>query len=166
MCRIVYIKEGLIMKNGLIAELKATQKFFNKTIECLNEKDSTFTPTSELYTVAAHIEHTAASIEWFLEGAFGKGWDMDFETHIAECKKETSLKKAKAHFDKAINQAISVIETATDAELMEPIPDKRIMEGAPRLSIVSGIVDHTAHHRGALAVYARLIGKEPSMPYA
>ena len=46
------------------------------------------------------------------------------------------------------------------------IPDTRIMEGAPRLSVVSGIVDHTAHHRGSLAVYARLIGKEPLMPYS
>ncbi len=24
---------------------------------------------------------------------------------------------------------------------------------------------HTAHHRGALAVYARLLGKVPAMPY-
>jgi len=38
--------------------------------------------------------------------------------------------------------------------------------GAPRAAVVSGIADHTAHHRGALSVYARLIGKEPPMPYA
>ena len=36
----------------------------------------------------------------------------------------------------------------------------------PRLGVVSGIVDHTAHHRGSLAVYARLRGKVPPMPYA
>ena len=39
------------------------------------------------------------------------------------------------------------------------------MSGAPRLAVVSGIVDHTAHHRGALSVYCRLLNKVPPMPY-
>jgi uncharacterized damage-inducible protein DinB len=26
-------------------------------------------------------------------------------------------------------------------------------------------VEHTAHHRGALTVYSRLLGKVPPMPY-
>lgn len=55
---------------------------------------------------------------------------------------------------------------ASDQILFESIPDTRIMEGAPRLAVVSGIVDHTAHHRGSLAVYARLIGKQAPMPYS
>jgi uncharacterized damage-inducible protein DinB len=58
-----------------------------------------------------------------------------------------------------------VVGAASDQELFEPIADKRIMEGAPRCAIVSALTDHTAHHRGALSVYARLIGKEPPMPY-
>jgi len=32
--------------------------------------------------------------------------------------------------------------------------------------VINAIVDHTAHHRGALSVYARLPGKVPMMPYA
>ena len=36
------------------------------------------------------------------------------------------------------------------------------MAGAPRSSIVDGLADHTAHHRGSLAVYARLRGKVPA----
>ena len=40
------------------------------------------------------------------------------------------------------------------------------MGGVPRAAILSGITDHTAHHRGALTVYARLLGKTPPMPYA
>jgi len=35
----------------------------------------------------------------------------------------------------------------------------------PRLVVIGAISDHTAHHRGALTVYARLLGKEPKMPY-
>jgi uncharacterized damage-inducible protein DinB len=48
---------------------------------------------------------------------------------------------------------------------MEPITGE-IMTGAPKMAVVGAIGDHTAHHRGALAVYARLLGKEPKMPYA
>jgi len=40
-----------------------------------------------------------------------------------------------------------------------------IMKGAPKMSIVYALADHTAHHRGALSVYARLLGKKPQMPY-
>jgi uncharacterized damage-inducible protein DinB len=39
------------------------------------------------------------------------------------------------------------------------------MGGLPRQCIVGAISDHTAHHRGALGVYARLLGRVPAMPY-
>jgi uncharacterized damage-inducible protein DinB len=39
------------------------------------------------------------------------------------------------------------------------------MGGLPRHSVVSALMDHTAHHRGALTVYARLLGKVSPMPY-
>jgi uncharacterized damage-inducible protein DinB len=39
------------------------------------------------------------------------------------------------------------------------------MGGEPRISILFGILEHTAHHRGALSVYTRLCGKVPLMPY-
>ena len=55
--------------------------------------------------------------------------------------------------------------TPTDAELMAPIADGPIMGGAPRMAIVNGITDHTAHHRGALTVYARVSGVVPPNPY-
>ena len=42
---------------------------------------------------------------------------------------------------------------------------QQIMGGAPRLAIFGAINDHTAHHRGALTVYARLNGIVPPMPY-
>ena len=35
----------------------------------------------------------------------------------------------------------------------------------PVVAIVGGIEDHTAHHRGALTVYARLLDRVPPMPY-
>jgi uncharacterized damage-inducible protein DinB len=39
------------------------------------------------------------------------------------------------------------------------------MGGLSRMAIFSAITDHTAHHRGALTVYARLNKLVPPMPY-
>jgi uncharacterized damage-inducible protein DinB len=151
---------------GLVLELNNTLKFFKTTISIFDAGDATFAPQPDLYTVAGHIAHVADSVDWFVEGGFGKGWDMDFAQAIAKAKAVTSLDEAKAWLERAFAHAVKVVGQASDATLFEPIPDARIMEGAPRLAVVSGVMDHTAHHRGALSVYARLLGKVAPMPYA
>ena len=123
----------------LVRELESTLGFFKTTLSIFEPSDAGFSPDPELYTVAGHVAHAADSVDWFVEGAFGDGWDMEFETQIARAKAVTSLEEATAWLDRAFGHAISV---------------------------VGGIADHTAHHRGALAVYARLIGKVPLMPYS
>jgi uncharacterized damage-inducible protein DinB len=57
------------------------------------------------------------------------------------------------------------VEASSDADLLTPLPEGPIMGGVPRIAIFGAIVDHTAHHRGALTVYARLQGVVPPMPY-
>ncbi len=151
---------------GLVKELESTQKFFNTTVSVFESDDEGFAPYPELYTVAGHIAHAADSIDWFIEGAFGDGWDMDFEGLIAKAKEVTSLQEATEWLDRSFVNARAVVGEASDQILFELIPDTRIMEVAPRLAVMSGIVDHTAHHRGSLAVYARLIGKQAPMPYS
>lgn len=150
---------------GLVAQLGTSLKYMKTTASAFNEDDSGFAPQPELYTVAGHIAHAADSVDWFVEGAFGEGWNMDFEGLIAAARKVTSLEEANAWLDRAYAAAIAAIESAPDEVLFAPIADERIMRGAPRSAIISAIVDHTAHHRGALTVYARLLGKVPPMPY-
>ncbi len=151
---------------GLVKELQSTLKFFETTLSIFEPGDAGFAPDPELYTVAGHVAHAASSVDWFIEGAFGEGWDLDFDADIAKAKAVTSLEEATDWLRRAFDNAITVVGSASDQELFAPIPDPRIMEGAPRAAAVSGIVDHTAHHRGSLAVYARLIGKVPPMPYS
>jgi uncharacterized damage-inducible protein DinB len=150
---------------GLVKELDATRKFFNKTTSIFEEGDASYAPEPGLYTVAGHIAHSADTVDWFVEGGFGKGWDLDFDTAIAKARAVVSLRDARDWLERSFDSAIKVIGAASDATLNETIPDERIMAGSPRRSVVGGIVDHTAHHRGALTVYARLIGKEAPMPY-
>ena len=149
----------------IVTQLETSHKYIKSTISIFEEGDAGFAPKPELYTVAGHIAHAADSVEWFVEGAFGKGWNMDFEGLIAAARAVESLEEANAWLDRAFEKAIATFKSASDEDLAATIPDERIMRGAPRFAIVGPIVDHTAHHRGALTVYARLLGKVPTMMY-
>lgn len=151
---------------GLVAQLESARKFFNTTTSVFSEADGGYAPMPEMFTVAGQIAHAAETLDWFLDGALGKGWDMDFEAAMERAKVTRTLGEARAMLDRAFSHAIAVIGAASDATLLEAIPDDPILDGAPRMAVVNAIVDHTAHHRGSLAVYARLLGKVPPMPYA
>jgi uncharacterized damage-inducible protein DinB len=150
---------------ALCAELETTQRFFRTTIACLRAEDAGFAPRPGMYTVAATVAHVARTVDWFVEGAFARpdGFDMDFEQHIAEAKAVTDLTAALAWCERSFAAAAAAVRTHA-GRLGEPLPPG-IMEGLPRGGIVGAIVDHTAHHRGSLAVYARLLGREPAIPY-
>ena len=156
-----------MLKDGLITELQSSAKFFRTSTSCLQEADSNFAPQEVMYSVAAHVAHAAHTITWFIDGAFRKSeFDKNWEESIAEAKKCTSFTEAMERFETAIADAIAVITEKSDEELYAPIQDPEIMNGAPKLAIVGGITEHTAHHRGSLAVYSRLLGKVPEMPYS
>ena len=151
---------------ALVNELKATKTFLDRSTACLQEEDSEFAPVEGQYTAAQHMAHIAQTIDWFMEGAFRpEGFDMDFETHIAKVLTVTSLKQAREWVDRSFENAYAILGSKSMEELGQSLPDGPVMGGAPRAAIVGGIVDHTAHHRGALTVYSRLRGHVPAMPY-
>lgn len=90
---------------------------------------------------------------------------MNFEEHDAMARKFTSLEKAREACTNSYNKAIELIGSKSTEEMFEPMTDELIIGGGPEFVIVSGIVEHTAHHRGSLSVYTRLCGKFPPMPY-
>ena len=148
-----------------IAEIEASRDYFNRSTRNLTEDHSTFAPAPGMMTAAQQVAHAAQTVDWFFEGAFRpQGFNMDFEGMAKETNDYTSLAKARAWFEKAIAHAKEVIADKSDAELLEPLPPG-IMGGAPRFAVIGSLTDHTAHHRGALTVYARLKGVVPPMPY-
>jgi len=150
----------------LTARIQVAGSFFARSTNCFTDEDATFAPEGDLYTVAAHVEHAAGTIDWFIDGMFNpNGFDLEFDKHIAEAKACTSLKDAQAHLERAIENATAVIGSKSDEELMLLLPEDSIFPSMPRAAVIDGLVDHTAHHRGALTVYARLLGKTPEMPY-
>ena len=75
------------------------------------------------------------------------------------------IQAAREWMDKAFKNAAKTIDAHSEAEWDAPLPEGPIMGGHRRFFIFGAIRDHTAHHRGALTVYARLLGKVPPMPY-
>ena len=156
-----------MLSENLIAQIETAHRFFRKTISCFTEEDSGFSPQDGMYTVAAQVEHTAGTIDWFIDGMFSpEGFNLEFGRHMAEARACESLEAAVAHLDRSLENARAALGSRSDEELTRTLPEGPIFGGIPRVAVVGGITDHTAHHRGTLAVYARLIGKEPEMPYA
>ncbi len=152
--------------NSATAELKSTQEFFDRSTRCLTEEDSSFAPVEGTWTVAQQVAHAAQTVDWFTEGAFRpEGFDMDFEKAAGDVAKVTSLQAARDWMEAAFGRAAEAFGRLSQEELNRKLPPNPIMGEVPLLAVISAIVDHTAHHRGALTVYARLRGKVPAMPY-
>lgn len=154
------------MKQELIGEIKSLAAFFERSTSCLEEKDSGFTPTPGMMSVAQQVAHTAQTITWFIDGMQSpQGFDLNFEKHITEIKKTKSLQEARQRFSSAVESAIGAVGQMSEAALKELLPAGPVMGGQPKFTVIGAMADHTAHHRGALTVYSRLLGKEPKMPY-
>lgn len=145
--------------------LKGTREYFNRSTRPLEEKHSGFAPSEGLFTVAGQIAHVAQTIEWFYDSAFGSEWNMDFEQMDRRVREVGSVKEARAWFERAVEKAIKVAQDHSAEEWATPFPPNPIMGEVPRFSIIGAVTDHTAHHRGALTVYQRLLGLTPPMPY-
>ncbi len=76
-----------------------------------------------------------------------------------------SLAEAFAWLARAVDAAAEKLAAMTPEQMMEPIAAGPVLAGEPRATVIAAIAEHTAHHRGSLAVYARLLGYAPPMPY-
>ncbi|MCP4574374.1 MAG: DUF664 domain-containing protein [bacterium] len=149
------------------APIKQSLLYLSRTCSVFKDEDSGFAPTPAQFTVAQHVAHVAQTIDWFVEGAFRpEGFDLDFASHQTAIRQCATLQDALTWLTRAVDNAGQVLAAKTDQEMLAPLPAGPIMAGQPRAAIVAAIAEHTAHHRGALAVYARLLGHAPPMPYA
>jgi uncharacterized damage-inducible protein DinB len=155
-----------MIKPGLFGQLSSMKEYFDRSTRVLEEADSAFAPKEGMFTVAGQVAHVAQTIEWFFEGAFAEGgFSMDFEKMDKEVRGVNSLGAARQWVERACATAKAAVEAHSDAEWMAPLPPGPIMGGLPRFVILGALTDHSAHHRGALTVYSRLLGKVPPMPY-
>jgi uncharacterized damage-inducible protein DinB len=155
-----------MLKQSLLGQVASMREFFNRSTRNLVEADSAYAPQAGMFTAAQQVAHAAQTVEWFLNGAFAAGgFDLDFEKLDRDVRAVTSLAAAREWFDRGCTAAMETIDAHSDAEWMAPLPEGPIMGGLPRIAIFGALTDHSAHHRGALTVYARMLGKVPPMPY-
>jgi uncharacterized damage-inducible protein DinB len=147
-------------------QVLASKDFFDRSTRVLDEADSGFRPQEGMMTVAQQMAHTAQTLDWFVEGASRKeGFDLDFEKHAKALEGVTSLAAARQMLETAYANALQFVRSRSPEDLAQPLPPGPVMGGQPVSDIVWAMVEHTAHHRGALTVYSRQLGKVPVMPY-
>jgi len=147
-------------------QLLASKEFFERSTRVLDEADSELRPQEGMMTVAQQVAHAAQTLDWFIEGASrSEGFDLDFEKHATALAGVTSLAAARQTLETAYTNAIHFIRSRSPEDLARPLPPGPVMAGQPISDIVWVMIEHTAHHRGALTVYSRLLGKVPPMPY-
>ena len=148
------------------SQLLASKDFFDRSTRVLEEADSNFKPQDESMTAAQQVAHVAITLDWFVEGASRpEGFDLDFAKHATAIEGVMSLAEARNWLAKAFENAVAFVRSKTPEELAAPLPEGPVMGGQAMSEIVWSMVEHTAHHRGALTVYSRLLGKVPQMPY-
>lgn len=146
--------------------VETNRDYFNRSTRALTEANSSFAPAPGVFTAAAMVAHAAQTIDWFFNGAFAEaGFDLNFEQLDKEVRACTSLDAARAWFNAATDRAKATASAHSAEEWAAGLPPGPIMGGLPRFAITSALTDHTAHHRGALSVYARMLGLVPPMPY-
>ena len=147
-------------------QLLASQDFFARSTRVLEEADSAFRPQEGMMTVAQQVAHAAQTLDWFIEGASRpEGFNLDFEKQAKALDAVTSLAAARQTLAAAYAKAVQFLRSRGAEDLARPLPPGPVMGGQPITDIVWAMVEHTAHHRGALTVYSRLLGKVPPMPY-
>jgi len=147
-------------------QILASKSFFERSTSVLEEGDSEFRPREEMMTVAQQVMHAAQTLDWFIDGVTrSEGFNLNFEEPAKELKETRSLAAARARLSKACQRVTDFLHSKTPEQLAAPLPPGPIMGGQPTSEIVWAMVEHTAHHRGALTVYSRLLGKVPAMPY-
>jgi len=147
-------------------QLRNSEDFFTRSTNVLEEADSSFHPQPGMMTVAQQVGHVAQTIHWFLEGATQpEGFNLDFAAHAKELAGVTSLTTARGLLKDAYARAVEFARSRSAEELAKPLPQGPVMGGAPTSEIFLAMIEHAAHHRGALTVYSRQLGKVPAMPY-
>lgn len=153
------------MQQELLASIESSRAFFDRTTRVLDESDADFRVTPDNATVAATFAHVAGTIDWFRVALVEDRWDMDFAGAAARESAVTTLAEGRALVAAAWERFRDAVSATSEERLLEIFPENPILPGRPRFHVMEGIVDHTAHHRGALAVVARLRGKVPPVPY-
>lgn len=140
--------------------------FLDNVLKDFKEGDGDFRPADGMMSVAQQIRHIAMSSEWFYDGGLDDNWALDFEAFEKANREPVTLAAARKQLDETCARIMARLGGMSEAQLGAPMKDNPILGAIPRLAVISADGDHMAHHRGALTVYLRLLGRVPTMVYS
>lgn len=145
--------------------IRQQRHFLSKVIGDLRPEHADFRPVEGMMTAAQQVRHIAMTTRWFSDGAFGPGFDMDFEAFERENHRPVPLAGAVAELDREFEALLAIVSPMSGEELEAPMAPNAILGEAPKSVLIHANGDHIAHHRGVLTVYLRLRGLRPKLIY-
>jgi uncharacterized damage-inducible protein DinB len=144
---------------------RGDRHFLNNVLNVLPADAGDSAPLPGMMSAAHQIAHIAMTIEWFIDGTFGKGFSDDFSAQQAMLSQSLTIAEARVRLDAAWDRWIALVEATTPESLQQTVPPNPFFQDKPRETVIMYNSDHTAHHRGILTVYLRHLGITPPMVY-
>lgn len=176
--------------NAIGKRILSNKSFFFRTCECLTDEDSSYRPSDGMLTVSGQILHVTMGITLFLYGLFDRDEVSEGGAFLADLSAGESMffKRGITHADwmnvanselRGFNISESLAAFSNNMDLMRRLycqlgPSELAVRMPPggmfpdyftRVDALEMLLDHNTHHRGGLAQYARLLEREPKIPY-
>ena len=135
--------------------------FFINILKMFLPEHAGYKPADELWTVTAHINHIADTVCWAREGLFGAGFEAAAKLMQDQTDHPNSLDQAMDRLKHTYNEWITFLESKSTEELDTLLPANPLFGIKPKWHTIYECAEHTAHHRGALCVYLRILGIAP-----
>ncbi|MCP4727525.1 MAG: DinB family protein [bacterium] len=143
------------------------RKFLNNILKDLKPEHGDFKPADEMLTASQQIKHIALTGKWFYSKALGTGFEFaSFDAYLEEMQKPLTLQEALDLLNETYEESVRAFGNMTEKEFDEIVKDDPMLGTFKKSDMIFYNNEHTAHHRGALSVYLRLLGITPTMIYA
>jgi uncharacterized damage-inducible protein DinB len=142
----------------LIPEFKHEMAVARKMLERIPPSAFSWKPHEKSMTMGQLAAHLANIINKWLQAVLMED-ELDLAAGFQRPKTDT-VEEVLAVFDKAVKDAVQLLERQTDEHLLTKWTLKKegqVVFELPRLAVIrSAVFNHIIHHRGQLSVYLRL----------
>ncbi len=143
---------------AIAAELRHEAISTRKMLERFPEDKADWSPHEKSMKLAQLASHIADVPNWIRPTVTQE--ELDFSKDEYKTTEFTTAEELVGHFDKSLKDALEVLQTASDEDLMitwRLRSGEEIFFEMPRIQVLrSMVMNHLIHHRGQYSVYLRL----------
>lgn len=126
-------------------------------LDALDEAELGWRPTPEAMSCGQQLVHIAQTEDFHERGLFGGEWNRDL---LRFPKPMPSKDALRSRFEEVRGRTTSRLAALTAADLDAPCAHPNAPPGLNLRWWLTFLLEHEVHHKGQLAVYFRLMGKE------